>query len=133
MLTVARGVSNLALSVFFVLVMKWGIIGVVAGTLASMVLVQTFIVPWYVCRKAGVSPQRLIFQIVGRGLFSICLTAGWYYLVRSMLPGDTWLMFFVQIALAVAGYLPVAWFLLVPPADQKRIFKQFSPQPAGAD
>lgn len=133
MLTAARALSNLALSVFFVLVMKWGIIGVAAGTLASMLLVNTFVIPWYVCRKAGVNPQRLLFQIIGRGLFLVGLTVGWYYLVCSVLSGDTWLTFFVQITLALVGYAPIALLTLVPADDRKRVLKVFGIQPASAD
>lgn len=43
--------------------------------------------------------------------------------MRSVIPGGSWAMFWVQVALALLGYMPMAFSLLVPPADRNRFLR----------
>jgi len=121
--SIANAVVNLGLSLFFVLVLDWGLVGVAAGTLASAILSRMFFVPWYACRKAGMNWNRFLVQNFAKGAVSAGMIAGWYLLVRSLVPGNTWVMFGLQVTLALAGYVPIALFFLVPANDRRRVFR----------
>ncbi len=128
--SIADAVLNLGLSVFFVLALDWGLVGVAAGTLASRILSRMFFVPWYACRRMGVSWSMFLTRMFGRGAVVAGLVAGWYLLVRYVVPGTNWALFAAQVGLALAGYVPMGLFLLVPADDRKRLFRRLGLQPA---
>jgi O-antigen/teichoic acid export membrane protein len=112
---------NLALSLWFVLAFGWGLAGIAGGTLAARLLVGTFIVPWHACAAAGVPWRRYLLEVGGLGVVAGGLFAAVCLAVRTLLPGDTWPWFFGQVALATALYAVLAYALLVPPSDRRRL------------
>jgi len=126
-ISLVQAVINLVLSVLFVVVLGWGVAGVAAGTLAANILVSAFSVPWYACLKGGMSFRYFVLRVGGRGLFCAAVVWALYGLVRSLLPGDSWGMFWVQVVLAAAGYVPIGFWLLVPKADRLRVLRKLRP------
>lgn len=119
---VLEAVLNLGLSVFFVLVSDWGLAGVAAGTLVARVLVSAVLLPWRANRAVKTRAMRFL-GVLGLGLVAGGGFAGWCFLMRSVIPGGSWAMFWVQVALALLGYMPMAFSLLVPPADRNRFLR----------
>lgn len=119
---VVEAVINLGLSIFFVLVTGWGLAGVAAGTLASRMLVRGWVVPWMALRQAGLS-YRSFFKVAAVGLGAGAAFAAWCYLVKTLIPAESWLLFAVQVALALVGYAPIAFLLLISEADRRRVFQ----------
>jgi O-antigen/teichoic acid export membrane protein len=120
-LAVTQAILNLGLSLYFVLVLNWGLAGVAMGTLVARLLTDTFALPWYVCRKVKLSLRNFVVQIVGPVVLAGCIFAGICLLVQRFLPGDSWIVFWLQVGLALVCYLPVAMAILVPKSDRKRI------------
>jgi len=121
-LAVIEALTNLGLSVFFVLVMGWGLVGVAAGTLVSRVLVRTFIVPWQAARTVRLRAPRF-FGVVASGLLGGGAFAALCLAVRYLVPADSWLMFALQVGFVLAAYAPIGWFVLVPRDDRNRILR----------
>ena len=113
--------ANLALSLVFVLAFGWGLAGIAAGTLAARLLVGTFIPPWFACAAAGVPRRQYVAEIGGTAAVAGCLFASVCFAVRSLMPEGTWPLFFGQVALATSAYAAVAYGLLVPRADRRRL------------
>jgi len=120
-LTVAEALLNLGLSLLFVLVFGWGLMGVAAGTLVARLLVGTLVAPWYACAKTGASWRKYVLEIGGMELLVGSLFLGWCLLIRWQWSAESWAAFFGQVALATAGYGVLAFWLLVPAADRRRI------------
>ena len=97
-LSTTEALVNLALSLLFVLVFGWGLVGVAAGTLAARVLVTTYAMPWYACRKAGMSWKRYLLETFGRGTLAMVLFGGVCIGVRQLGPCTSWSMFAGQVA-----------------------------------
>jgi len=122
--TVTEAVLNLGLSLVFVLVLGWGLAGVAAGTLAARVLVSTFVVPWYACRKMERALGGFLLRVgvpaalVGAGFAAWCLA------VRHWLAAENWGMFWLCVGLALAGYVPFALTFLVEQRDRQRLFQK---------
>jgi O-antigen/teichoic acid export membrane protein len=116
-----EAVLNLALSLLFVLGFGWGLAGIAGGTLAARLLAGTFIVPWYACAAARIPWRRYLLEVGGLGLAAGSLFALVCLGVRAMLPGGTWPLFFGQVGLATALYGALAYALLIPPADRRRL------------
>jgi len=123
-----EAVVKLALSVVFVVVFGWGLVGVAAGTVVGRLLVGTFIVPWQACLKVNMSWRKYLVEIGGRGMLVGLLMLAWCLLVRQIGPANTWASFFVQVALATAGYGVLALWLVVPVSDRQRIWQRLSPR-----
>ena len=121
-----QAIANLGLSFLFVLAFGWGLAGIAAGTLASRLLLGTFVVPWFACGAVGVPWRRYLLDMGGVGLLVGFLFAGICLAVRLLLPGDTWLWFFCQVTVATTLYAVLAYALLVPPTDRQRIRGMFS-------
>ena len=119
---VLEAVLNLGLSVFFVLVSDWGLAGVAAGTLVARVLVSAVLLPWRANRAVKTRATRFL-GVLGLGLVAGGAFAGWCFLMRSMIPGGSWALFGLQVALSLVGYVPITLGLLVPRDDRKRILR----------
>jgi O-antigen/teichoic acid export membrane protein len=120
-MAVAHAMLNLGLSLFFVMVLKWGLAGVAAGTLVGRLIGGTFIVPWYACRKVKVSWLHYLVDIGGRECASILAFGAACVAIHWAIPCTSWTLFWIQVALALVCYLPVAWAALVPKDDKKRL------------
>jgi O-antigen/teichoic acid export membrane protein len=123
--SLVQAVVNLGLSVFFVLVLKWGIVGVAAGTLVSQGLVRIWVIPWQAFREVG-WPLRVFLEIVARSIAACGCFVLWSLLVRNCVHGESWTNFALQVALALVGYAPIAFLILVTASDRKRIVRMLS-------
>ena len=120
-MTVVEALTNLTLSILFVLVFRWGLAGVAAGTLFARLITQTFILPPYACRRANIQWSKYLL-IIGGGSFSV---AGIFLLIcygiQLVLPARNWIEFLTEVAVATAFYAPVAVFVLLPSTDRSRL------------
>jgi O-antigen/teichoic acid export membrane protein len=123
-LTLVEAMVNLSLSLFFVLVLKWGLPGVAAGTFASRLLVSTFIIPWYACQKVGLLWSTFAIRIGGTAVISGCLFALACLGLRAMIRIDSWAGFAGTLGLALFCYVPICFFILVPAEDRKRVLRK---------
>jgi len=125
-LTIATGVEavvNLTLSVTFVVVLHWGLAGVAAANLAAVVLGRGLFLPWLAARRISIGARAMAKGVLLPGLLCGALFAGWCFVVRTIVTGQTWTWFAFQVILALVGYSLVAIALLVPRADRARVWK----------
>jgi O-antigen/teichoic acid export membrane protein len=124
-MTVAEAVVNLLLSISFVLIFDWGLIGIAAGTFGSHLIFQTVVVPHYACAKAGMNWSDIVIKTGSKGLIvGVFLMIICFY-VQRFLPGESWGIFSAQVSLTVLLYMPFAWFFLIPKEDRVRIRNKF--------
>jgi len=119
--TLVEAATNLGLSLFFVLVLKWGLAGVAAGTLFARLIVRTFFLPWYACSKLGLSVSTFVFRIGGTAFLAGGLFAAACIGLRTMIPMDSWPTFAGTAALALLCYIPIALLIIVPAEDRRRL------------
>ncbi len=123
-LALINALVNLMLSITFVVVFDWGLAGIAAGTLIARLLTETFVIPWYACRKAKLSWRRYVVQIWSRALAAGASFAGLCLALQHAIPATTWPRFFLLVGLALLGYVPIAVLLLVPRDDTVRILRK---------
>ncbi len=123
-LSIAEALLNLGMSLFFVLILNWGLAGIAAGTMVSRILLDFFVLLWFTCRKMGIQWQSFGWEIGSRAALVFLLFAGLCLFVRWRIPGTSWFLFFGQIILVMIGYLPIALFLLLPAHDRNRLFQR---------
>jgi len=113
-LAVLEAITNVLFSLFFVLVLNWGLLGVAAGTLAARLIVPSFWTPYYLCRKAMMSGQSFTLLVIMPG----CLATGLFSLVCflqiTLWPPVTWSLFGLHIILAIFFWAVIASLLLIP-------------------
>ncbi len=130
--SIVEALTNLGLSIFFVAVLDWGLMGVAAGTLAARLLVRAWVMPWQVLREV-----RLTFLSFLKVILAGMAVAGGFLasslVIRWAISGASWPLFAVQVGLALVVYAPMAFFLLVPEPDRKRILHTFHLGPAVSD
>jgi len=119
---VLEAVINVALSVFLVLVAHWGLAGVAVAALVARLLTSAVLIPWRANRAVKTRATRFL-GVLGLGLVAGGVFAGWCLLMRSVIPGGSWALFGLQVALSLVGYVPIALGLLVPRDDRKRILR----------
>ena len=119
-IAIIKALANLGLSLYFVLVMSWGLAGIAAGTLVSRLLVSGIWVPFYLCRRADISLRRFVLAtllpgIFAAGLFAVfCLCLLWFWLPA------TWLALWTHIAVATLCCSMLAAATLLPNDYRKR-------------
>jgi O-antigen/teichoic acid export membrane protein len=124
--TISQAFMNLALSIIFVVFFHWGLAGVAAGTFAGRILTSTIVVPWYACKKMKINFGHYVMVIGGNiigigGVFAlICLG------VQKLMTAETWPEFLLQVGIATACYLPIAYFVIFSNEDKKRISEKIS-------
>ena len=124
-LTSAEAICNLALSLFLAVTLRWGLPGIAMGTLLSRLLVGTFAHPWYACRKTGMDGKQFIIVAATASLVGIVF-AGVCILVRSLFATDSWATFAIQVSAALLGYVPIAFWVLLPTTDRSRLYASFA-------
>lgn len=115
-----EALANLGLSIYFVTVLHWGVIGIAAGTLCARLLVRVWIIPWHALRVASL-PARSLLTMIALGTTVGAWFFTWGVLVRNFFTQESWFLFWIEVVLALLGYAPVAFWLLVPTGDKKRI------------
>jgi O-antigen/teichoic acid export membrane protein len=128
--TIIEAGLNLGLSLLFVFVFDWGFAGVATGTLVSLFTVRTFIQPWYACRKARIAWRSFLVNVVGSGLLGGVLFAILCFAIRYMFRTDSWGIFWLQVALALVVYSPIALWVLLPSEDCRRLWMCLLPRAA---
>jgi O-antigen/teichoic acid export membrane protein len=124
-MTVIEAITNLMLSISFVLIFNWGMLGIAAGTLGSHLLIQTIIVPSYACRKVGLNWGRILLTTGSKGLLAggvfaiICRGLQPFFLTLS------WVTFFIQVGICILCYIPITFLILVSADDRKRLLNKF--------
>jgi O-antigen/teichoic acid export membrane protein len=129
--TMVEAILKLALALVFVMALGWGLAGVAAGTLVAVLLARGVLLPWYAHRRIGLTNRTFAARAVVPGLLCGTAFAGWCILVRLVVPGDTWLLFAAQVALALLGYTPLALWLLVSKSDRTRVWRLFGAPATG--
>ena len=127
-MTVLEALINLTVSISLVIFFNWGLIGIAAGTLGSHLLIQTIIMPYYACNKAGINWFNFVMNVGSKALASGILFFLSCYSVQRGFEVRTWIGFFIQITISAACYLPIIWFILFSTDDRKRVIKKFSNQ-----
>jgi O-antigen/teichoic acid export membrane protein len=115
---VIEAIINLVLSIIFVVLFNWDLVGIAAGTFVSHFLIQTIIVPHYACQKAGLNWFHILFGIGGRGLIAGLLFALICFCVQRFFIPNSWVPFLLQVGLTTLAYIPIVWFLIVPANDR---------------
>jgi O-antigen/teichoic acid export membrane protein len=118
---VIEAILNLGLSLVFVLVFKWGLIGVAAGTLVSMAAVRGVIHPWTACRRGGIGIKLFVRRVIIPGVLAGGVFGAWCWGVREYWRAQSWSEFISQTAVACLGYVLIGYYLLLFPIDRQRI------------
>lgn len=113
-LSIVEALLNVILSLSFVIIFNFGLIGVAAGTTASRLLVPSIFIPYFFCRELHI-PLRLFIAksiqpaIVSTGILSVfCFT--W---INNYAPVG-WLSFIFHILITVSIWIFISFFILVP-------------------
>jgi O-antigen/teichoic acid export membrane protein len=120
-LSIIEALLNLGLSLFFVLALDMGLVGIAAGTLVSRILIRFFVTLKFTFQKANVSWKSFVWQICARFMPVFLILSGLCLLMLRILPSTSWGWLFLQIILVMTGYLPIAFWIMVPPNDRQRI------------
>ena len=121
-MTIVESITNLFLSIIFIVVFDLGLVGVAFGTLGARLLTSAVMLPLYACKKIGINVWHYAIDIGGRGLLaggSFILVS---FVVQNLLPDGSWVEFFVQVVVATLVYCPIALLFLVPGDDRRLIF-----------
>lgn len=121
MIAISEACLNLGLSLLFAMSFDWGLSGIAAGTLVARIFVGTFFQPWYACQKAKISWQGFVTAVIGRGLIVGILFSLLCLGIKHLTSTDSWGIFWVQVVLSIIGYCPIAFFILLPGEDRKRL------------
>ena len=122
-LGIIEAILNLGLSLLFVLVLDWGLVGIAAGTLVARILVGFFVMLWFTCQKTGISLRSFVLEICGRSVLVLIAFAGLCMVIRWNIPSTSWFLFFLQVGLVLACYFPLALLILLPANDRKRVWQ----------
>ncbi|OGR12569.1 MAG: polysaccharide biosynthesis protein [Desulfobacula sp. GWF2_41_7] len=124
-LSIIEALVNLILSFSFVLLFKFGIAGVAAGTLVSRMAVSSLYIPYCLCNKLKIKWYHFIKAVVLPGIFSGAIFAfACFLLLRFWIP-DTWLTFSFHIAFAILLWIFIVYFLLLSSDTRHRINQNF--------
>ena len=117
---------NLGLSLLFVLVLGWGLIGIAGATLVARLAVGTFPAPWIACSRIGVSWGAYLRRIGGLGLLAGSIFLGVCLVIRQLFPTPNWPIFIIQVMMATIAYAVIATLLLIHSNDRRRIRQYLS-------
>ena len=119
-LSLAQGVANLGLTLFFVMYMNMGIAGVAWGTFyprAVFEMVGLILGLRYIRMSVPGFLLMIVPRWAGLGAAFTAIAFGLDYLFGQ----GTWTVFFPKIILALVLYAPLAWFFVLTADERRRL------------
>lgn len=119
----AATVLNVSLSVAATAMLQAGfgpraaLVGPLLGTTAGLLAVQVWALPLLLRTTFGVEPRELVKAVGGPLLVGVPYAAALHWLAWSH-PPTSWPALFAAMGLVVAGFLAIAWMLLLTPEDR---------------
>lgn len=114
LVSIIEAFANLLLSLLFVLVFKWGLPGIAAGTLAARLLVPSVWIPVYQCKKFAGDIQKTQMMVWGRALVAGLIYAGYCFLLAHFWHPKTWPSLLLHVALGAVVWCLIGFPLLAP-------------------
>ncbi len=111
--SIAAAVCNLCLSIFFVMVMKWGIYGVALGTLLPMLAQDMVFMPIFACQKTRMKLTTYLRLTYLRwfvaSIMFVCLCLG----IHALVPTVGWSSFWLKVFVLGLLYVPIGLLVIL--------------------
>jgi len=120
-ITTSEGIVNLVLSI--ILVQKYGIIGVAAGTAIPMIITKIFIQPRYVCKLIGVSTAKYMIECLGAPVLIGMLLGYIQILIYYHISSVSWILL-ILIAAFTTTLFAIACYLIYFNKDDRLFFSR---------
>jgi len=117
-ITIAEGIMNLGLSIFFVTVCKLGIVGVALGTLIPMIGFTGVVVAVYTCRAFKIKLSEFTKVTHFRWLQTAVVFAVPCVVAAHLPISPSWPLFFGKIISLLIVYFPIGFYLLLTKREQ---------------
>jgi len=122
--SIVEALMNVALSMLFVLVFKWGLVGVASGTLGARLLISAVVVPYYMCDKLGISGLKFFTSSLAPGFLALLLFSLYCGVIREIWPVEDWLSFGEHIVAAIFIWFLITFAFLLPLDAKNKIIKK---------
>jgi O-antigen/teichoic acid export membrane protein len=119
-LTLLQGLINLGATLMFVLILKWGVIGVAWGTFYPRIAFA-LVSGGLVLRWIGYDTGQFIRRNLLRWLFGGACFAGLAMVCHLLPVGHSWQGFFTRVAVATVVYCPIGYWVVFEWQDRRRI------------
>ncbi len=119
--TVIEAITNLSLSLLFVLVFGWGLIGVALGTLVARALTSTFWLTWKAYRCMALPYIHFLQHLLLPEIIAGTCFAGACCAMRTLIGTGDWLRFALAVLGASGLNLVISFYILLPGYDRGRI------------
>lgn len=113
-LTMIESLVNVAMSLFFVLVYKFGIEGIALGTLSTRFIIPCVFSPLYFCKKIEIRYSVFIRSIIIPMFIATITFCGICFLLLYLVDIQTWLTFVVIVFLSFFSWFFVVAFTVLP-------------------
>jgi len=122
-ITIAEGITNLGLSIFFVTVCKLGIVGVALGTLIPMMGFTAVVVPIFTCRAIEFKLFEFVRATHLRWLRAAIIFALPCFAAAQLPILPSWPLFFAKAIFLTIFYLPIGFYLLLTKNEQSIVIR----------
>jgi O-antigen/teichoic acid export membrane protein len=113
---IAMALSNLALSVL--LVQRYGLVGVAAGTLIPMIVISSLVLFPAACRRVNMSPLDVVREALWPATWpAIIMTA--FLLIAKRVTSPSWPLIFMQASIAAIIYVGLFVRFAISEAERK--------------
>jgi len=120
--TLLEAIVNIACSIFFAVILSWGLYGVAAGTLVARLFTSSLFIPIFLCKKIKISFSSFLARSVLPGFLAGALISAFGYGLLNFWSPDTWPVFFVQVFFITLVWVGVAGVILLPKDYRQRIW-----------
>jgi O-antigen/teichoic acid export membrane protein len=126
-MTLSEAIANLTLSIMFAAPMGFGIRGIALGTAIPMIVIGWLVIPYFACQKIQLSLLEYLRLTAARWIPASVLLMGIVAILNRFIDTTTWLQFTALVALVIAIYLPIGWFLMLRPNRMSNAATSLSP------
>ncbi len=113
-IAISEALTNVAVSLFFVLVLDLGLVGVAAGTLVARLLLPTVLVPFFLFHKIQISLSSFIFKVILPGGTAAALFSLFCMLLIRFWNPISWTVFGAHIFASIIVWIVLSTILLLP-------------------
>jgi O-antigen/teichoic acid export membrane protein len=114
-----EGALKLILS--FILIPKYGIIGMALATSVPQVVIYTTLFPWVIGRALSVSVKNIVLTLLGYGLAALVVTVAAALAMRGLLGVSGWGTLLANVGVVTLAAIATGWYLALQEAERQSV------------
>lgn len=124
-LSIVEAVLNVILSLFFVIYLNWGLLGVAAGTALARIFVPSIFLPSVFCREFDISIKTFLIKLIFPAVVASIIFSFFCFCLLGLYEPNGWTSFVVHVSISSLFWFFLAFFIVLPSDIRHKFYGKY--------